>query len=173
MKSTGSSHNFEGASGRPISSRSAAQDNSATSAGQCACPIPSSGTRPLTALDGERCAARWRHLPSGEAAGSASFATRQEWRAHAGEPHHVSPEQAEQDDQLPPAFEQLQHILHTFGCRLPHIRDRLTCWVSGLLFCLSARAVGDFPGSQVDLRYVFELAGEKIARLEITLASLV
>jgi len=30
------------------------------------------------------------------------------------------------------------------------------------------RVVGDFPGSPIDLRYVFELVGHKIQRLEIT-----
>ena len=29
------------------------------------------------------------------------------------------------------------------------------------------RLKGDFPGSPVDLRYVFELAGDKISSLEI------
>lgn len=29
-------------------------------------------------------------------------------------------------------------------------------------------AVGDFPGSPIDLRYLFVLAGDKIAELEIT-----
>ena len=32
---------------------------------------------------------------------------------------------------------------------------------------VTARVSGDFPGSPVDLRYAFELEGEKIARLEI------
>ncbi len=30
-----------------------------------------------------------------------------------------------------------------------------------------ARVAGDFPGSPIDLRYAFELAGQKIRRLEI------
>jgi hypothetical protein len=30
------------------------------------------------------------------------------------------------------------------------------------------RVAGDFPGSPIDLRYSFELAGQKIRRLEIT-----
>ena len=33
---------------------------------------------------------------------------------------------------------------------------------------LGARVSGNFPGSPIDLRYVFTLAGEKIARLEIS-----
>jgi len=33
---------------------------------------------------------------------------------------------------------------------------------------LSGRVSGDFPGSPIDLRYVFTLAGGKIARLEIS-----
>ena len=32
---------------------------------------------------------------------------------------------------------------------------------------VTGRVTGDFPGSPVDLRYAFTLAGEKIARLEI------
>ena len=32
---------------------------------------------------------------------------------------------------------------------------------------VTGRVSGDFPGSPVDLRYAFTLAGEKIARLEI------
>lgn len=33
---------------------------------------------------------------------------------------------------------------------------------------LTGRVSGNFPGSPVELRYVFTLAGEKIARLEIS-----
>jgi hypothetical protein len=33
---------------------------------------------------------------------------------------------------------------------------------------LGVRVLGDFPGSPIDLRYVFTLAGGKIARLEIS-----
>src|SRR5262245_54708296 len=33
---------------------------------------------------------------------------------------------------------------------------------------VTAHVVGTFPGSPVDLRYIFVLAGEKIAELEIT-----
>lgn len=32
---------------------------------------------------------------------------------------------------------------------------------------VTGRVSGDFPGSPIDLRYVFTLAGDKIARLEI------
>jgi len=32
---------------------------------------------------------------------------------------------------------------------------------------VTGRVAGNFPGSPVDLRYTFILAGEKIARLEI------
>ena len=32
---------------------------------------------------------------------------------------------------------------------------------------VTGRVAGDFPGSSVDLRYAFTLAGEKIARLDI------
>ena len=32
---------------------------------------------------------------------------------------------------------------------------------------VTGRVAGDFPGSPVDLRYAFTLAGEKIARLDI------
>lgn len=31
-----------------------------------------------------------------------------------------------------------------------------------------AHAIGDFPGSPIDLRFFFILAGDKIAELEIT-----
>ena len=33
---------------------------------------------------------------------------------------------------------------------------------------VTSRLTGDFPGSPVDLRYVFELDGDRIASLEIT-----
>lgn len=33
---------------------------------------------------------------------------------------------------------------------------------------VTAHAVGDFPGSPIDLRFFFVLAGDKIAELEIT-----
>ncbi|MGN7774139.1 nuclear transport factor 2 family protein [Phyllobacterium sp. 22552] len=33
---------------------------------------------------------------------------------------------------------------------------------------VTARAVGDFPGSPIDLRFFFVLAGDKVAELEIT-----
>jgi len=31
-----------------------------------------------------------------------------------------------------------------------------------------AHAIGDFPGSPIDLRFIFVLAGDKVAELEIT-----
>jgi hypothetical protein len=34
---------------------------------------------------------------------------------------------------------------------------------------VTAHVAGDFPGSPIDLRYAFVLAGDRIARLEITL----
>ena len=34
---------------------------------------------------------------------------------------------------------------------------------------VTARAVGDFPGSPVDLRFIFVLADDKVAKLEITI----
>lgn len=34
---------------------------------------------------------------------------------------------------------------------------------------VTARAAGDFPGSPVDLRFIFVLAGEKVTELEITI----
>ena len=37
----------------------------------------------------------------------------------------------------------------------------------GKKIVVSSRLTGDFPGSPVDLRYVFELDGDKIALLEI------
>jgi hypothetical protein len=37
----------------------------------------------------------------------------------------------------------------------------------GKKIVISSRLTGDFPGSPVDLRYVFELDGDKIALLEI------
>jgi len=33
---------------------------------------------------------------------------------------------------------------------------------------VTSHAVGDFPGSPIDLRFIFVLAGDKIAELEIT-----
>lgn len=33
---------------------------------------------------------------------------------------------------------------------------------------VTAHAVGDFPGSPIDLRFIFVLANEKVAELEIT-----
>lgn len=33
---------------------------------------------------------------------------------------------------------------------------------------VTAHAVGDFPGSPIDLRFLFVLAGDKVAELEIT-----
>jgi hypothetical protein len=33
---------------------------------------------------------------------------------------------------------------------------------------VTAHAAGDFPGSPIDLRFIFALAGDKIAELEIT-----
>ncbi|NVP58586.1 nuclear transport factor 2 family protein [Mycoplana rhizolycopersici] len=34
---------------------------------------------------------------------------------------------------------------------------------------VTAHAVGDFPGSPIDLRFFFVLAGDKVAELEITI----
>ncbi len=33
---------------------------------------------------------------------------------------------------------------------------------------VTAHAAGDFPGSPIDLRFIFALAGDKVAELEIT-----
>ena len=46
--------------------------------------------------------------------------------------------------------------------------EPLTVRVSGADVVVTARVVGDFPGSPVELRYCFALEGDEIARLEIT-----
>jgi hypothetical protein len=46
--------------------------------------------------------------------------------------------------------------------------EPLTVRVSGADVVVTARVVGDFPGSPVELRYCFALEGDAIARLEIT-----
>ena len=43
-----------------------------------------------------------------------------------GKPHDVAAEQVEQDDQLPPALQQLQHVFNAFGGRLPRVVHGLT-----------------------------------------------
>jgi hypothetical protein len=45
--------------------------------------------------------------------------------------------------------------------------ERLGAHVSGDQTTVTGRVTGDFPGSPVDLRYHFTLAGDKIARLEV------
>ena len=50
-----------------------------------------------------------------------------------------------------------------------HYRSEpLTVDGSGPEVTVIARLTGEFPGSPIDLRYRFALAGDKIARLEIT-----
>ena len=50
-----------------------------------------------------------------------------------------------------------------------HYRSEpLTVDGSGTDVTVSARLTGEFPGSPIELRYRFALAGDKIARLEIT-----
>jgi len=46
--------------------------------------------------------------------------------------------------------------------------EPLTADVFGANVSVLARVTGDFPGSPVELQYYFVLAGDKIARLEIT-----
>ncbi|MGG5887135.1 nuclear transport factor 2 family protein [Falsiroseomonas sp. HC035] len=41
--------------------------------------------------------------------------------------------------------------------------------VDGSLIVVTSHVMGDFPGSPVDLRYLFKLAGGQISALEITL----
>ena len=45
--------------------------------------------------------------------------------------------------------------------------EPLTCEETGGKTVITSRLVGNFPGSPVDLRYVFQLDGDRIASLEI------
>jgi len=49
-----------------------------------------------------------------------------------------------------------------------HYTSKPIAWVrDGDQAVVTARVVGNFPGSPVDLRYAFTLAGEEISRLEV------
>ena len=48
-----------------------------------------------------------------------------------------------------------------------HMVEVIRSATAGGKTVVTGRVSGDFPGSPVDLRYTFTLAGEKIARLEI------
>lgn len=45
--------------------------------------------------------------------------------------------------------------------------EPLSMVVDGPRFVVTGHLEGDFPGSPIDLRYIFELQGEQIAALEI------
>ena len=45
--------------------------------------------------------------------------------------------------------------------------EPLTCESNNSKSIVTCRLVGNFPGSPVDLRFAFELAGEQIASLEV------
>ena len=51
----------------------------------------------------------------------------------------------------------------------PHSVEPLSTAPDGVRTTLFSHLAGDFPGSPVDLRYLFVLEGQKIAGLEITL----
>jgi hypothetical protein len=47
--------------------------------------------------------------------------------------------------------------------------EPFACEQKGEGFVVTSRLTGNFPGSPIDLRFYFELEGDKIASLEITL----
>jgi hypothetical protein len=48
-----------------------------------------------------------------------------------------------------------------------YVAEPLASEQQGKRTVVTSRITGNFPGSPVDLRYIFELAGDKIASLEI------
>ncbi len=50
-----------------------------------------------------------------------------------------------------------------------YVSEPFAILVQGVRTVVTSRLTGDFPGSPVDLRYVFVLEGDKIAELEIML----
>jgi SnoaL-like protein len=53
------------------------------------------------------------------------------------------------------------------SAKYEYTSEPLTCERKGGKIVVTCRLTGNFPGSPVDLRFFFELAGEKIASLEI------
>lgn len=56
----------------------------------------------------------------------------------------------------------------TVANRFSYSVDLLKCEARGRQFIVTGRVTGNFPGSPVDLRYMFSLEHDKIAALEIT-----
>jgi hypothetical protein len=54
------------------------------------------------------------------------------------------------------------------SAKYQYVSEPFACEERGGKTVVTSRLTGNFPGSPVDLRYFFELAGEKIASLEIT-----
>jgi hypothetical protein len=55
------------------------------------------------------------------------------------------------------------------SARFSYATDPFAVRQEGGQTVVTAHVAGDFPGSPIDLRYAFVLAGDRIARLEITL----
>ena len=53
------------------------------------------------------------------------------------------------------------------SAKYEYTSEPLTCERKGGKIVVTCRLTGNFPGSPVDLRFFFELAGEKIASLEV------
>jgi len=53
------------------------------------------------------------------------------------------------------------------SAKYEYTSEALTCEQKDGKIVVTCRLTGNFPGSPVDLRFFFELAGEKIASLEI------
>jgi hypothetical protein len=53
------------------------------------------------------------------------------------------------------------------SAKYQYVSEPLACEQQGKRTVVTSRLTGNFPGSPVNLRYFFELAGDKIASLEI------
>jgi hypothetical protein len=54
------------------------------------------------------------------------------------------------------------------SAKYQYTSEPIACEQQGGKFVVTSRLTGSFPGSPVDLRFFFELEGNKIASLEIT-----